>query len=107
MTRRAGRAAVAAYLVVSTVFVLVAALLWYVSPMALGFGTWPEDERARSVAHGVYQASYYVGIPGLLVAQGIAIVLSLRGRSLAAVGVSAVAIVVFLAVVGWVNAQVR
>lgn len=57
---------------------------WYVSPLALGFSDWPDDPPRRQLLLRLYEFSWHWGIPALLVAQVLALVLAWRGRRVAA-----------------------
>ena len=82
------------------------AFAWLVSPLGLGFGQWP-SEPSLSVVMAVFHASYFVGVPLLLVAQGVSIGLAKFRRWRWAFAVPAISITLFVAMAGFVLSQVR
>ena len=76
------------------------AFFWYVSPLAIGFSDWPEDEARRRLILRLYDLSWHWGIPALLLAQAVALFLAWRGRRLAAELVAVLANLGFALLIG-------
>jgi len=68
----------------SALLAVIASAIWYMSPLALGFASWPSHPVLAGLARGAFQASYDVGIPAMLTSPVIGIVLALSGRHVAA-----------------------
>lgn len=42
----------------SAVLAVIASAIWYMSPLALGFASWPSQPALAALARGAFQASY-------------------------------------------------
>ena len=82
------------------------AMFWYMSPLALGFSNWPDDPGMRAFVLDIYELSWRGGIPAVLLAQGLALVLAWRGRRVAAELVAVLANLGFAVLIGTVMALV-
>ena len=74
---------------------LFLAFLWWMSPLGLGFSGKPADPVLRVFAHQVYVVSYLGGIPMVLLAQLVGIVLAIMGRGRLALWTSGGSIALF------------
>ncbi|MDT2022186.1 hypothetical protein [Methylocella sp. CPCC 101449] len=72
-------------------------LLWYMSPFALGFAQWPADPLKKRWAMLLYQASFYAGIPMLLLAPLVAMGLNAKGFRRTAIVLPLASLLVFSA----------
>ncbi|MBU4611369.1 hypothetical protein IMZ29_12770 [Achromobacter sp. GG226] len=97
-----GRAEVVTPLLGSAVLAVVASAVWYLSPLALGFASWPSHPMLAAIARGAFQASYFVGIPALLACPVIGMALALSGRRVAAMRVVRITFASFAACVALV-----
>jgi hypothetical protein len=93
------------YLTATTILAILLAILWYMSPFALGFREWPTDPAARDSLALVYSLSFYLGIPLVVIAQGAAILLHRRIRDRAAFVTATAPIVGFVAFIIYILAQ--
>jgi hypothetical protein len=84
-------------LVATTLVALGLGLVWFMSPLALGFAGSEQlvDPDRRQWAGTLYRLSYAFGIPMLLLAQVVAIALRVRRSRLWAMAVSMLAIAAF------------
>jgi len=73
---------------------------WYMSPLGLGFATWPEAN--RDLLQHIYAASYFVGIPAILIAQAASPVLFIYRKRKAAYLIPAISIILFLACITFI-----
>ena len=83
------------YFIASLALALCLALVWYMSPLGMGFAHWPEDH--RELLKRIYMASYFIGIPAVLIAQIASPILFAFKKQRAAYWVPAVAIALFVA----------
>lgn len=90
------------FFAVTTLFVIVASIFWYVSPLGLGFAQWPTDADQRYHASLAYGLSYFVGIPMMVFGQIASAVLESRNKRALAYLVPSVAIVFFVVSVWFV-----
>jgi hypothetical protein len=81
---------------ITTLVALVIGLVWYMSPLGLGFAVWPSDPATREFAYVAYWLSYFIGLPLLLVGQAGSVILAMTGRRRAAYGFPMVTIGVFV-----------
>lgn len=81
----------ALYWFLTTALALAIGLVWYMSPLGLGFNGHP-----GRLAYSVYWATYFVGIPALLLAQLASLMLALLHKQRAAYVLPAVALVLFV-----------
>lgn len=58
----------------SVVVAVLLGMVWFMSPLALGFSKWPVDDGPFSVIN-IYVLSYSIGLPLLAVAQVSSVVL--------------------------------
>ncbi len=77
-------------------------LLWYMSPLGLGFHQWSDDPEKANRAQLFYLISWTGGIPLLIFGQLIAIILAFYGRVRMALALSAISLTVFLTLIGYV-----
>ena len=94
MTKTDQRVAYALYFVATSVVTGCLAVVWYLSPLGLGFKSWPEAN--RDVLEHLYQASYWAGIPAILIAPGLSLVLFIFRNQKGAYWLPAVSIGLFL-----------
>lgn len=78
---------------------LMLAAAWWMSPFGFGFVDKPADQTLRTVADLVYGASYFGGIPILLIGQVVGLGLAISGRGKPALRISAMALAMFMALV--------
>jgi small-conductance mechanosensitive channel len=71
--------AISIFLVTTTIAAVVFSAVWYVSPLGLGFSEWPSEPGRRDLALTLFAISHRVGIPMLLIAQALAIVMAAKG----------------------------
>jgi len=64
-----------AFLIFTTLFAVVFAFGWYLSPLGVGFQDGPTNPGAKKIALAIYALSYFVGIPALLIGQVVSPVL--------------------------------
>jgi len=83
------------YFIVSLALALCLALVWYMSPLGMGFAHWPQDH--RDLLQHIYMMSYFIGIPAVLIAQIASPILFAFKKQRAAYWVPAVAIALFVA----------
>ena len=69
------------FYIFATAVALVFAGAWFMSPLGFGFAPWPADAGLRAFAQGLYQVSYFAGIPALLLGQVVSLALALTRRS--------------------------
>jgi hypothetical protein len=105
MTENNQRAAYIFYFTATSIMVGCLAFGWFMSPLGLGFATWPEGH--RDLLEGVYALSYYAGIPAILIAQVISPILFAYRKRKAAYWVPAASIALFLACVALILARVH
>lgn len=67
------------FFIVTTLFVIVFSVIWYMSPLALGFSQWPIDPVKRRWAESAHHMSYFYGIPMLIIGQVASFVLDIKG----------------------------
>ena len=65
------------FYIFATAVALVFAGVWFMSPLGFGFAPWPADAGLRAFAQGLYQVSYFGGIPALLLGQVVSLALAL------------------------------
>ncbi len=94
MTKSNQRMAYILYIIATSIVAFCLAFVWYMSPLGLGFATWPE--RHRDLLEYVYAGSYYMGIPEIVIAQIISPVLFKYGKRKAAYWLPAISISLFL-----------
>lgn len=68
------------FYVFTTAVALVFAWVWFLSPLGFGFADWTANAGLRAMGQGIYQVSYFVGIPALLLGQAVSLVLALTRR---------------------------
>ncbi len=86
-------------LVVMTLFALALAAFWYMSPLGLGFMQWPKEEPTRSIVIWTMNASYFFGIPALILGHGAAWFFACRRKYKMALSISGVAVTFFVAAI--------
>ena len=106
MSSEANRLDFTLYWVATTLVAAGIAFLWWMSPVGLGFAQWP-SEPIKSIVMSVYQASYFVGIPLLIITQGIAAGLAKLRLRRWAFALPAISITAFSAVASFVLAHAR
>ncbi len=94
MTKTDQCAAYALYFIATSVVTSCLAIGWYMSPLGLGFQTWPEPHRGLLI--NLYQASYFMGIPAILIVQGLSLVLFIFKKPKAAYWLPVVSTAAFL-----------
>lgn len=88
------------FLIAMVFAAIVVSALWYMSPLALGFASHPIDPQSAQWIPVLYKASYFIGIPMLLISQPLALFLAHKGRRTAALLVSLGAALIFGACAG-------
>ncbi|MBN9083107.1 MAG: hypothetical protein BGP04_02785 [Rhizobiales bacterium 62-17] len=78
---------------------IVFGFLWYMSPFALGFAQWPTDPQTKHRAMLLYQASFYAGIPMVLLAPFVAMGLNAKGFRRTAIVIPLASLLAFSACV--------
>ncbi|RJL10868.1 hypothetical protein [Paracoccus siganidrum] len=68
------------YLAATTLVAVLICLAWFMSPLGLGFAEWPEDPGQRRLALRLFEISYHLGLPVLIVTQLASAWLAARGR---------------------------
>lgn len=81
---------------------IVTSAVWYMSPLALGFAIQSTDPQKAEWGIILYKASYFIGIPVLLVTQPVALFLAHNGRRRAALLISLVSASAFAICAGLV-----
>ena len=94
MTENTQRAAYVFYFVITSIAVAFLAFFWLMSPLGLGFASWPAGN--RNLLQSIYGISYYAGIPAILIAQVISPILFAYRKRKAAYWVPAISIALFL-----------
>ena len=74
----------AGFIALTSALAIVLAGIWYVTPLGFGFARWPSDETIRRAIFAIYWATYFVGIPMLLISQVVSIILFALGLRKAA-----------------------
>lgn len=95
------------FFIVTTLFVIVFSVVWYMSPLALGFSQWPIDPVKRRWAESAYHISYFYGIPILIIGQIASVVLDIKGFHRLAFLIPTTAILLFAAIAGTVLLLLR
>jgi len=90
------------YLATTTLIALLSSVIWYMSPLALGFAKWPTDPNRAELAHWLLNLSHQFGIPLILAAQVFAMVMAFKGYQRVALIVPVVCLSIFLLCVGTV-----
>ncbi|WP_147457586.1 hypothetical protein [Paracoccus alkanivorans] len=63
--------------------------IWFMSPVGLGFASWPDQEISREKAHLIFSISYFIGLPALVIGQLLSIVVIFKARPKIALAISA------------------
>jgi len=67
MTENLQRTTYIIFVGVTSIVSVFLAIIWFMSPLGLGFVTWPEAH--RDLFEQIYRVSYFGGIPAILIAQ--------------------------------------
>jgi len=105
MTKNNQRFAYILYFIATSIAAACLALGWYITPLGLGFAAWPEAN--RNLLEHLYKASYFVGIPAILIAQVLSLVLFIYGKRKTAFGLPAGALGLFLICVGLILSNIN
>jgi len=105
MTENNQRGIYIIYFIVTLVMTICLALAWYMSPLGLGFAAWPEAN--RKLLEHIYTASYFIGIPTIVIVQVLSPILFINGKRKAAFWLPAGALGLFLMCIGLILSSVN
>lgn len=95
------------YMILTTVVAIALAFHWCMSPLRLDLKTWPQDPATRDLVNLVYLISYLGGIPLLIIAQVVALLLHRKVKDRAALALSTGAIACFYGSMTFVLSHLR
>jgi len=82
------------------VFSLLISAVWFMSPLGIGFNYDPDlSPIKKKIGETIYFASYFIGIPLLLIFQVISGIIGVKGNTRQAIWLSVLTLILFVGMV--------